>query len=128
MICRIWHGWTKPANADAYEQLLKREIFIGISARKIDGYRGIQLLRSDHDAETDEVARKALRENEDEERIRTDAIALCQKKMRTLVRRHGPEFIRTNEGRNKLTVYLLNQGYDAALARDVVKETTVVEH
>ena len=55
MICRIWHGWTKPANADAYEQLLKREIFIGISARKIDGYRGIQLLRSDHDAETEFV-------------------------------------------------------------------------
>ena len=55
MICRIWHGWTKPANADAYEQLLKREIFIGISARKIDGYRGIQLLRIDHDAETEFV-------------------------------------------------------------------------
>jgi len=30
MICRIWHGWTKPANADAYEQLLKREIFVVI--------------------------------------------------------------------------------------------------
>ena len=55
MICRIWHGWTKPANADAYEQLLKREIFVGISARKIDGYRGIQLLRSDHDTETEFV-------------------------------------------------------------------------
>jgi regulatory protein len=71
---------------------------------------------------TDEVARKALRENEDEERIRTDAIALCQKKMRTLVRRHGPDFIRTNEGRNKLTAYLLNQGYDRGIAYDVIRD------
>lgn len=55
MICRIWHGWTTPANADAYEQLLKKEIFVGISNRKIDGYRGIQLLRRDHDAESEFV-------------------------------------------------------------------------
>jgi heme-degrading monooxygenase HmoA len=45
MICRIWHGWTTTANADAYEQLLRSEIFTGIAARGIAGYRGIQLLR-----------------------------------------------------------------------------------
>jgi heme-degrading monooxygenase HmoA len=45
MICRIWHGWTSPANADAYEQLLRSEIFQGIAARAIPGYRGIELLR-----------------------------------------------------------------------------------
>jgi len=45
MIIRIWHGWTSPANADAYENLLKKEIFIGIGDRKIPGYRGIRLLR-----------------------------------------------------------------------------------
>ena len=45
MICRIWHGWTAPAQADAYERLLREEIFHGIAARKIAGYRGIQLLR-----------------------------------------------------------------------------------
>ena len=33
MICRIWHGWTSPANADAYEELLRSEIFRGIAAR-----------------------------------------------------------------------------------------------
>jgi hypothetical protein len=27
MICRIWHGWTTPLNADAYERLLRSEIF-----------------------------------------------------------------------------------------------------
>lgn len=45
MISRIWHGWTTPANADVYEELLKKEIFVGIQERKIVGYRGIQLFR-----------------------------------------------------------------------------------
>jgi heme-degrading monooxygenase HmoA len=45
MICRIWHGWTTPANADAYERLLRSEIFHGIAERGIFGYRGIELLR-----------------------------------------------------------------------------------
>ena len=47
MISRVWHGWTAPANADAYEQLLKDEIFVGIGHREIVGYRGIHLLRRD---------------------------------------------------------------------------------
>jgi antibiotic biosynthesis monooxygenase (ABM) superfamily enzyme len=45
MISRIWHGWTPPENADAYEKLLKEEIFTWIQSREIPGYRGIQLLR-----------------------------------------------------------------------------------
>jgi hypothetical protein len=45
MISRLWHGYTTPANADAYESLLKEEIFISISNRKMSGYRGIQLFR-----------------------------------------------------------------------------------
>ena len=55
MICRVWHGWTKPLNADAYERLLKEEIFEGIARRKIDGYRGIQLLRQDQEMEIEFV-------------------------------------------------------------------------
>jgi antibiotic biosynthesis monooxygenase (ABM) superfamily enzyme len=47
MISRIWHGWTTPANADAYESLLTTEIFEGIKDRQIAGYRGIHLLRRD---------------------------------------------------------------------------------
>jgi antibiotic biosynthesis monooxygenase (ABM) superfamily enzyme len=43
MIARIWHGWTKPANAEAYEKLLRDEIFPSIAARKIEGYRGAEL-------------------------------------------------------------------------------------
>ena len=45
MISRVWHGWTTPANADAYETLLKSEIFSGIEGRQIAGHRGIHLFR-----------------------------------------------------------------------------------
>jgi len=45
MMSRVWHGWTIPANADAYESLLKSEIFTGIQNRQIAGYRGIHLFR-----------------------------------------------------------------------------------
>jgi heme-degrading monooxygenase HmoA len=47
MISRIWHGWTTRENADAYEKLLREEIFSGIAERAIRGYRGIHLLRRD---------------------------------------------------------------------------------
>lgn len=45
MICRVWHGWTTPEQAGAYEALLRTEIFHGIASRKIQGYLGIELLR-----------------------------------------------------------------------------------
>ena len=47
MVGRVWRGWTGPENADAYEALLKEEIFVGIGDRRIAGYRGIQLFRRD---------------------------------------------------------------------------------
>ena len=47
MIARLWHGWTTPGNADAYEKLLRSEIFPGIIARGIAGFHGIDLLRRD---------------------------------------------------------------------------------
>ena len=45
MVGRIWHGWTEPENADKYEKLLKEEIFPGIAAKKVPGYKKIQLFR-----------------------------------------------------------------------------------
>jgi antibiotic biosynthesis monooxygenase (ABM) superfamily enzyme len=45
MVGRIWHGWTTPENADSYERLLRVEVFPGIAARGVPGYRGIQLFR-----------------------------------------------------------------------------------
>jgi hypothetical protein len=53
MITRIWHGYTTFENADPYENLLKTEIFTGISSRNIAGYKGIQLLRRSLDTEVE---------------------------------------------------------------------------
>ncbi|HEX8666530.1 MAG TPA: antibiotic biosynthesis monooxygenase [Beijerinckiaceae bacterium] len=55
MIARVWHGWTTPQNADAYEGLLKTEIFPGIAAKGVKGYRGIELLRRPLGAEVEFV-------------------------------------------------------------------------
>jgi antibiotic biosynthesis monooxygenase (ABM) superfamily enzyme len=43
MIARIWHGWTKRADAQTYERMLRDEIFPSIAARNITGYRGAEL-------------------------------------------------------------------------------------
>ena len=53
MIARLWHGWTTLENADNYENLLKTEIFPGIAAKGVDGYRGIRLLRRMHEKEVE---------------------------------------------------------------------------
>ncbi len=55
MISRIWHGWTTPANADAYEALLRHEIFEGILGRRIPGFRRIELGRRTVGAEVEFV-------------------------------------------------------------------------
>jgi antibiotic biosynthesis monooxygenase (ABM) superfamily enzyme len=47
MIIRIWHGWTTPENAAAYENLLKSEVFKGIADKSIAGYEKIELVRRD---------------------------------------------------------------------------------
>jgi antibiotic biosynthesis monooxygenase (ABM) superfamily enzyme len=50
MIARIWHGWTKEADAKAYEDLLRDEIFPSIAAHNIKGYHGAELfIREDGD-------------------------------------------------------------------------------
>ena len=49
VIARIWHGWARGENADAYEALLRAEVLPGI--HRIDGYAGAYLLRDDPDAD-----------------------------------------------------------------------------
>jgi len=53
MISGIWHGYTTKDNADTYESLLQKEIFVGIADKNIDGYRGIQLLKREIPFETE---------------------------------------------------------------------------
>jgi hypothetical protein len=58
MICRIWHGWTTEANADAYERLLRSEVFPGILRRKISGFQTIDLLRRSMPEGNDEALKE----------------------------------------------------------------------
>lgn len=45
MICRVWRGWTSPANAAAYENIVRGEVIPGIEAKRIPGFRHIDLMR-----------------------------------------------------------------------------------
>jgi antibiotic biosynthesis monooxygenase (ABM) superfamily enzyme len=47
MICRVWHGWTTPENAGAYKAVVRGEVIPGIEARRIPGFRHIDLLRQE---------------------------------------------------------------------------------
>jgi heme-degrading monooxygenase HmoA len=45
MIARIWRGWTKPENADAYQRIVSTQVLPAIAARNLEGYYGAYLLR-----------------------------------------------------------------------------------
>jgi antibiotic biosynthesis monooxygenase (ABM) superfamily enzyme len=51
VVARVWHGYTKPENADAYEAMLKPEPLPGIG--KVPGYRRSYLLRRDAEGEVE---------------------------------------------------------------------------
>jgi heme-degrading monooxygenase HmoA len=51
MIARIWHGYTTPQNADAYEAMLTPEVLPGIS--QVRGFRGSYFLRREHGSEVE---------------------------------------------------------------------------
>ena len=53
MVARHWRGWTEPQNADAYEALLTRKALPGL--KRIQGYRGGYVFRSDSSAESEFV-------------------------------------------------------------------------
>lgn len=44
-LARVWRGYTRPAQAQRYEELLRHEIFTEIAGREIPGFRGICLQR-----------------------------------------------------------------------------------
>ena len=44
MIGRIWHGWSRPQNAEAYQRYLEGEILPDIRSRK-EGVKGAYVLR-----------------------------------------------------------------------------------
>ncbi|MDP2471164.1 MAG: hypothetical protein Q8W45_05245 [Candidatus Palauibacterales bacterium] len=52
---RIWHGWTTIENAQSYWSVLSGTVIPGIEAKSIEGYRGIEVLRRDHESEVEFV-------------------------------------------------------------------------
>jgi heme-degrading monooxygenase HmoA len=53
VICRVWHGWTRRENADAYERYLREELYPRL--RDDAGYRGHHVLRRDDGDEVEFV-------------------------------------------------------------------------
>ena len=53
MIARIWHGWTTPENADAYQQIVSEQVLPDIAARRLAGYHGAYLLRREVGSEVE---------------------------------------------------------------------------
>ena len=51
MIARVWHGYTKPEDAGAYEAMLKPELLPGIG--QVKGYRASYLLRRERGDEVE---------------------------------------------------------------------------
>ena len=68
----------------------------------------------------EDVIHDAIGANADADDERQRALASATRRLPILQRR--------GDVRNKLTAYLLKQGYDAALVRDIVKEILVVDH
>jgi len=68
----------------------------------------------------DEIIARAVGENVDSDDERERAEKMAQKRLPILIRRYGEQ-----AARNKLTAYLLKQGYEAALVRSIVKEIRV---
>lgn len=45
MICRVWRGWRTNENAAAYERIVRGEVIPGVEARRIAGFRHIDLMK-----------------------------------------------------------------------------------
>ena len=46
-ICRLWRGWTSRENAGAYERVVRGDVIPAIEARRLPGFRRIDLMRRD---------------------------------------------------------------------------------
>lgn len=53
MIARVWKGWTKVKDADAYEKLLREEVYPKLE--KLNGFHGGYILRQNKNDEVEFV-------------------------------------------------------------------------
>ena len=101
------------------EKWLDDERFAGAYARTRTQKRvgRLRILRELSEAGVgNEAARQAVAESTDEDREREAAREAATKKLRVLLRKPSQDM------RQKLTAYLMRQGFDAGLAREVAKE------
>jgi antibiotic biosynthesis monooxygenase (ABM) superfamily enzyme len=68
VIARLWHGWTSPENAVAYEEFLRTTMFP--SMHQVDGFLGADLLSR---VDGDEVAFVTITRFESLEAVRAFA-------------------------------------------------------
>jgi regulatory protein len=74
-----------------------------------------------------EVIDRALESNADAEGKGAALAELCAKRLRLLARRHGQDFLTTDEARQKVAAYLVNQGYDAGEVFAAIREALRAE-
>lgn len=55
MIARIWRGWAKPENAEAYRRTVLEQVIPAIEAMSIPGFQHIDVLRTANEGSHDEV-------------------------------------------------------------------------
>ena len=53
MICRLWRGWATHQNADAYERIVRDQVIPDIEARRIPGFRAIDLIRRERERDVE---------------------------------------------------------------------------
>lgn len=69
-----------------------------------------------------EAARSAVREELGNEAADRQLREACEKKLRAMRRRFDDDYLLSDQGRNKLASYLLQQGYEASGVIDAVDE------
>lgn len=124
-------GFDRDAIDDAIERLRREKwldderfaaAFVRMRVRK-----GIGRLRIKRELTaagvSDEIASAALTEQGDAGREQEALVALCTKKIAIIARRHGTEYVRSDQGRKKLVAYLLNQGYEMAAVLDTIRQS-----
>jgi antibiotic biosynthesis monooxygenase (ABM) superfamily enzyme len=52
VIARVWRGWTKPENGNAYEEFVRASVFPALTAG-VPGFRGGYVSRRDVDGEVE---------------------------------------------------------------------------
>jgi regulatory protein len=69
---------------------------------------------------SDDAAERAVTEHLEPDREDEALLAACQKRMRVLARRHGEDYLATDEGHSKLVSWLVQKGFELdAVLRNV---------